>query len=243
MIRITKVNQNKFMVERDWKPDKEKHMYTRIKICCISSVEEAGLAIRYGANAIGLVGPMPSGPGPIEIPLIREISESVPPAVSTFLLTCETDAKGIIDIYKKTHTHVLQLVDAVESMEVYSKVKDAIPHVKLVQVIHITGPESLGEALIIAPHVDALLLDSGNPKLAVKELGGTGRVHDWRISRAIVEECGIPVFLAGGLNPENVKEAIENVKPFGVDICSGLRRDGRLDEALLSKFVHAVRNQ
>ena len=186
---------------------------------------------------------MPSGPGPIAIPLIKEISESVPPAVSTFLLTCEINAKGIIDIYKKTHTHVLQLVDAVENMEVYSKVRDAIPHVKLVQVIHITGPESLSEAHIIAPHVDALLLDSGNPKLAIKELGGTGRVHDWKVSKAIVEECGIPVFLAGGLNPDNVKDAIENVQPFGVDICSGLRRNGLLEEDLLSRFVHAVRNQ
>ena len=214
---------------------------TRIKICCISSIEEAKLAVKYGANALGLVGPMPSGPGPIEIHLIKEIAASVPPGVSTFLLTSETTAKGIIDIYKKTHTQVLQLVDEVENIGVYSKLKEELPHVKIVQVIHVTGPESLSEALIIAPHVDALLLDSGNPKLSVKELGGTGRVHDWSVSKTIVEETGVPVFLAGGLNPGNVREAIDTVKPFGVDVCSGLRRDGKLDEDLLHEFVIAVK--
>jgi|SRR5687768_1008072 len=213
----------------------------RIKVCCISSIEEAQLATKYGANAIGLVGPMPSGPGPIEIELINEIARSVPPGVSTFLLTCETSAKGIIGIYKRTHTHVLQLVDEVDNMEVYSEVRAELPHVKLVQVIHVTGSESLSEAIILAPHVEAILLDSGNPKLEVKELGGTGRVHDWSISKAIVTECGVPVFLAGGLNPLNVADAIAQVKPFGVDVCSGLRRNGYLDEELLDIFVNAVR--
>ncbi|MEO5907512.1 MAG: phosphoribosylanthranilate isomerase [Saprospiraceae bacterium] len=215
-------------------------MSPRIKICCIASVAEAKVAINHGANAIGLLGPMPSGSGPIEIALIKKIAVAVPPGVSTFLLTCETTAKGIIGIYEKTYVQVLQLVDEVEDMEVYTKVRKAIPHIKLVQVIHVIGPESLSEALIKAPYVDALLLDSGNPKLAVKELGGTGRVHDWSVSKAIVDETDIPIFLAGGLNPENVKEAIEKVRPYGVDVCSGLRRDGRLDENLLIKFVNAV---
>ncbi len=217
-------------------------MNVRIKICCISSKEEAKLAIRFGANAIGLVGPMPSGHGPIEIPLIREIAMHVPPGVSSFLLTSETTAEGIIDIYNKTHTQVLQLVDTVENMEVYTRVREAIPHVRLVQVIHVTGPESLAEALTIAPHVDGLLLDSGNPKLTIKELGGTGRVHDWSVSRAIVEQSGVPVFLAGGLKPENVREAIEKVHPFGVDVCSGLRIGGRLNAGLVKRFVFEVRD-
>ena len=212
----------------------------RIKVCCISSIEEAQLATKYGANAIGLVGPMPSGPGPIEIELINEIARSVPPGVSTFLLTCETSAKGIIGIYKRTHTHVLQLVDEVDNMEVYSEVRAELPHVKLVQVIHVTGSESLSEAIILAPHVEAILLDSGNPKLEVKELGGTGRVHDWSISKAIVTECGVPVFLAGGLNPTNVVDAIAQVRPYGVDVCSGLRRMDSLDETLLARFINAV---
>ncbi len=217
-------------------------VHTRIKICCISSIEEAKLATHYGANALGLVGPMPSGPGPIEVSLIKKIASTVPPGVSTFLLTSETTAEGILAIYRQTLTQVLQLVDEVENIDVYSILKEEIPHVKIVQVIHVTGAESLREALHIAPFVDCLLLDSGNPKLSVKELGGTGRVHDWTVSKAIVEQCGKPVFLAGGLNPGNVRDAIEKVHPYGVDICSGLREDGRLNENLLKNFIAEVRN-
>ena len=217
-------------------------MVTRIKICCISSPTEAELAVRYGANALGLVGPMPSGPGPIEIPLIHQIAKLIPPGVSSFLLTSETTTKGIIDLYHRTHPQVLQLVDEVESMQVYTDLRREIPQVKLVQVIHVTGPESLDEANIVAPHVDALLLDSGNPKLAIKELGGTGRVHNWDISKAIVDDVDIPVFLAGGLNPQNVIEAIEKVNPYGVDICSGLRVNGKLNEELLATFITNVRS-
>ncbi len=216
-------------------------MMTRIKVCCISNFEEAKLAMKYGANALGLLGPMPSGPGPISVSLIKEIAQNIHPGVSTFLLTSETTTEGIINMYKQTHTQVLQLVDEVENENVYLKLREELPHVKLVQVIHVTGEESLDEALRLAPYTDALLLDSGNPKLAVKELGGTGRVHDWKVSRTIVEQCGKPVFLAGGLNPSNVREAIDHVNPFGVDICSGLRLNGKLDEELVERFVNNVR--
>ncbi len=124
----------------------------------------------------------------------------------------------------------------------YAEFREALPHVKLVQVIHVIGSESMDEALTIAPHVDGLLLDSGNPNLAVKELGGTGRVHDWSVSKAIVEKAGVPVYLAGGLHPENVKEAIKIVNPFGVDICSKLRRNDKLQEDLVKEIVLAVRS-
>jgi phosphoribosylanthranilate isomerase len=99
---------------------------------------------------------------------------------------------------------------------------------------------SLEEARAAAPEVDALLLDSGRPDLPVKELGGTGRVHDWQTSRAIRDAVDVPVFLAGGLHPGNVAGAIATVRPFGVDLCSGIRVDGRLDAGLLSSFMRAV---
>jgi phosphoribosylanthranilate isomerase len=92
----------------------------------------------------------------------------------------------------------------------------------------------------LAEHVDAILLDSGNPKLAVKELGGTGRRHDWKLSRRIAETCGKPVFLAGGLNAENVREAIESVQPFGVDLCSSVRTNGKLDLQKLESLFRSV---
>jgi phosphoribosylanthranilate isomerase len=214
-------------------------MPTRLKVCCIASREEAALAIRHGASAVGLVSAMPSGPGPIDEALIAEIAASVPPPVATFLLTCATDAEAVVAQVRRCRTSTIQLVDAVEPA-VYDSLRLALPGVKLVQVIHVQDEGSLAEAQAAATRVDALLLDSGNPKLAVKELGGTGRAHDWRLSRRIVETAGIPVFLAGGLNPGNVREAVAAVRPFGIDVCSGLRSDGRLDERKLAPFAAAV---
>lgn len=214
-------------------------MTPRVKICCISSLEEARLAVQFGASALGLVGQMPSGPGVISDELIFEIARNVPPPIGTFLLTSETDARAIIQHQKKVSTNTVQIVDALES-GTYAEIRHALGGVKLVQVIHVTGEECLDEAQRIAPEVDAILLDSGNPNLAVKELGGTGRTHNWALSRRIVESVSVPVFLAGGLKPENVQEAIGAVQPFGLDLCSGVRTEGKLDSFKLAKFFEMV---
>lgn len=210
-------------------------MKPRVKICCISSVAEAAIAVRHGAAAVGLVSAMPSGPGVIAEEAIAAIAPTVPPGVATFLLTSQRDATSIITQQQRCRTNTIQLCDSIEP-DCYSKLRNALPGIALVQVIHVTGPESVEEAVSIAPNVDAILLDSGNQKLAVKELGGTGRQHDWRISRQIVEAVRIPVYLAGGLNPDNVAEAIAQVRPFGLDICSGLRTAGQLDETKVRRF-------
>lgn len=213
----------------------------RIKICCISSVEEARTAIAFGASALGLVGHMPSGPGVIADELIVEIARQAPPPVATFLLTSETGAQAIIRHQQRVKTNTVQIVDALEA-GTYAEIREALTGIKIVQVIHVTGEESIDEAQRIAPQVDALLLDSGNPNLAVKELGGTGRTHNWSLSRRIVDSVPVPVFLAGGLRPENVREAIETVQPFGLDLCSGVRTGGRLDPEKLERFFSAVRS-
>ncbi len=211
----------------------------RIKICCISSLEEARTAIRHGASALGLVSAMPSGPGPISEELIREIARRVPPPIATFLLTSSQDADEIIDQQRYCRTNTLQLVDRLTSGS-YQDLRRALPGIALVQVIHVTSEASVDEALALAPHVDALLLDSGNPTLAVKELGGTGRTHDWDLSRRICAQAGVPVFLAGGLKPDNVAEALQRVRPFGLDLCSGVRTDGHLDADKLARFFAQV---
>jgi phosphoribosylanthranilate isomerase len=211
----------------------------KIKICCISSIEEAQLAIRYGADALGLVGPMPSGPGTLTDDAIAEIVPIIPPPVASFLLTSETKAEAIIAHHKKAHTNTLQLVDAL-SEGTYADIRAALPAVKLVQVIHVIDEGSVEEAVRLSESVDALLLDSGNPHLKIKELGGTGRTHDWSLSRRIVAQAQAPVFLAGGLNAQNVRQAIEEVQPFGIDLCSGVRTDGQLDEAKLAAFMRSV---
>jgi phosphoribosylanthranilate isomerase len=212
----------------------------RVKICCIGSPDEAALAVASGASAIGLVSRMPSGPGPISESLIRDIAESVPPAVATFLLTCETTAPPIIAQQRYCRTNTLQLVDEV-AMGVYDELRDALPGISLVQVIHVRDEDSLREAVSVSGKVDAILLDSGQPTLAIKELGGTGRTHDWAVSRRIRDEVDVPVFLAGGLNADNVRKGIDQVAPFGVDVCSGLRTNGRLDETKVTNFMVAVR--
>lgn len=213
----------------------------RVKICCIKSHEEARIAIRHGASALGFVSAMPSGPGPISEELIAEIVAHVPPPIATFLLTCRQDAASIIDQQRRTRVNTIQMVDSVAPLEL-RELRHTLPGVRLVQVIHVEGADSIEKAAAVAPYVDAILLDSGKPGAAVKEFGGTGRVHDWAISRQIRAAVPVPVFLAGGLKPDNVREAIEQVGPFGLDLCTGVRTNGNLDEAKLSAFFQAVRS-
>jgi phosphoribosylanthranilate isomerase len=215
-------------------------MTIAIKICCISSLAEMRLAVESGATALGFVSKMPSGPGPIDETLIASIVPHVPAGIATFLLTSETTAAPIIEQQRRTGVNTLQLVDAVEP-GTYEALRAALPDVSIVQVIHVSDRESVEEAVRASTAVDALLLDSGNPRLAVKELGGTGRVHDWMLSREICSRVEVPVYLAGGLNTSNVAEAIGIVRPFGVDICSGVRSAGSLDRDKLAAYVGIVR--
>jgi phosphoribosylanthranilate isomerase len=216
-----------------------KSMKTRIKICCISSVEEARMAMTYGADALGLVGKMPSGPGPIPDELIASIAKVVYPPIATFLLTSEQSSATIIDHVKRTGVSTVQIVDELTEGS-YQHIKNELPHIRIVQVIHVTGEESIHQALQVHDHIHAILLDSGNPKASIKTLGGTGNIHNWNISRELVKAVKVPVFLAGGLNATNVKEAISIVEPFAVDICSGVRTEGKLDAAKLKAFILAV---
>lgn len=197
------------------------------------------MAIEHGASAIGLVSAMPSGPGPIPEELIAEIAATVPPGVSSFLLTCRQDAASIIDQQRRLRVNTIQICDRLAGGS-HEELREALPGVSLVQVVHVTGPESVDEAIAVAPHVDAVLLDSGNQSLAIKELGGTGRTHDWTLSRRIREAIDVPLFLAGGLNPRNVATAIREVQPFGIDVCSGLRTNGALDRQKLEAFFNSV---
>jgi len=214
-------------------------MVPKIKICCISSIEEANLAIAKGAAALGLVAKMPSGPGIISDELIYTIAKAVPISIDTFMLTSETSAEAIIKHHKKTNTSTIQIVDAL-SEGTYEQIKNALPSIKIVQVIHVLNEASIEEALRISEQVDALLLDSGNPNLQTKELGGTGRVHNWNLSRKIVEQSKRPVYLAGGINPMNIKQAIEEVKPYGIDLCSGVRTNKLLDPIKLEQLFNAI---
>lgn len=216
-------------------------MRTRVKVCCISSPEEARLAIACGADALGLVGDMPSGPGIIDDRLAREIAAAVPPPVASFLLTSRDRAADIVDHVRQCGVNTVQIVRHVDPAE-YPAIIRTLPHVRRVQVIHVEDESALALMDDYLPHVHAFLLDSGRPGEAVAELGGTGRTHNWSVSARFVRASSRPVFLAGGLTPDNVGGAIREVRPYGLDLCSGVRSNGLLDAAKLTAFFAAVRS-
>jgi phosphoribosylanthranilate isomerase len=212
----------------------------RLKVCCIQDEHEARLALRHGAHALGLVSAMPSGPGPIDEAQIAAIVRAVRGSAETFLLTALSDADAIAAQHARCGTTTIQLVDHVEPRE-RARLRALLPGVAIVQVVHVAGPGAEDDARAAEGHADAILLDSGDTRQAVKELGGTGRVHDWVVSARIVASSRMPVWLAGGLRARNVAEAVARVRPHGVDLCSGVRTDGRLDAEQLAEFARALR--
>lgn len=214
-------------------------MRTRVKICCIACAEEAALAVSAGADAIGLVAAMPSGPGPIPEDRIAAIVAATPPPVQPILLTALEDADAIADQAARLGVTTVQLVRHVDPAA-YVALRRRAPSLRTLQVIHVEDEGALDLIAPYAPHVGAFLLDSGAPGAAVAELGGTGRVHDWAVSAAFVALSPRPVILAGGLGPHNAAEAIRRVRPYGLDLCSGLRPAGTLDGALLAAFMAQV---
>lgn len=215
-------------------------MRVRLKVCGIQDADEIALAARHGAHLIGLVADMPSGGGLLPDATIGALAPRVPPGLTSVLLTSRTDVDAVVAQHAVCRTSAIQLVDELERGSL-ADLRAALPGIVLIQVVHVRGETDLRRAREVAPDADALLLDSGRPELARKELGGTGRVHDWRLSRAIVESVERPVFLAGGLTPENVAAAVEAVRPWGVDVYSGLRdAGGRLVESRLAAFAAAL---
>lgn len=214
----------------------------QLKVCCIATVAEAELALAHGADAIGLVSAMPSGPGPIPDADIAVIARATAMRARRFLLTSRTTADEIAAHVRGAGTDTVQLVDT-PSEQVLRDLRRMTADIALVPVIHVRGADAIAQAQALAPLADAPLLDSGNPGGAVRELGGTGRTHDWDVSAALVRAVApCPVFLAGGLRADNVAEAVRTVRPSGVDLCSGVRTGGRLDAAKLAAFVAALRS-
>ena len=193
-----------------------------IKICCIQNDTEVEMAAAAGATHVGLVAAMPSGPGPIAADRIAEIVGAVPTGVTAVLLTAHTDADSIIEHARTTGVTAVQIVGEVPS-DVRLSIKAAAGSIDILQVVHVGGPEALEQAQPAAVGSDFVLLDSGRPSALVPELGGTGRTHDWAVSAQIVSRLDVPVFLAGGLGPENIAEVIRTVRPTGVGLCSGIR--------------------
>ncbi|MEM6454595.1 MAG: phosphoribosylanthranilate isomerase [Acidobacteriota bacterium] len=220
-------------------PDAPQHV--RIKVCCIADTDEAARAIAAGVDAIGLVSAMPSGPGVIDEATIANVARTTPPGVASFLLTRETAVASIVAQQRRCGAGVVQLCGGLDDPAALARLHREAPGIAFVPVVHVDGMAAFDEARrYVDAGARALLIDSGSKKGAVPRLGGTGEIHDWRITRRIRDDAGAPIYLAGGLNPANVADAIRAVRPFGVDVCSGLRVDGRLDDGRLGAFVRAV---
>ncbi len=218
-------------------------MMLPFKVCCMLSPAEADLAIAAGALAVGLVGEMPNGPGLLTDDAIRTIADHVSARhgnkIWTTLLTSRTTGDAIADHIADTGVNSVQIVDD-PAPGAYGGIRRAHPDIRIIQVIHVEGQSAVEAARHAAEEADFILLDSGKPSAPVRTFGGTGDVHDWSISRKIVEVLDKPVFLAGGLGPENIMDAVAAVRPHGVDICSGLRDKSRayaLVEAKLNAFA------
>ena len=210
----------------------------RVKICGISSVEDARAAAAAGADAVGcLVGLQHPSPDGVDAAAAGVIFAALPPFVARVLVTHRTTVEEVAALAAEAHPTVVQLHGPFP-LETIPLLRAALPHVAIVKNVHVEGEESLDAAREAGGVADAVLLDSKTKD----RIGGTGTTHDWTISARIVREVATPIILAGGLNPENVAEAIARVNPWAVDVNSGTRGpDGRKSHFRIRAFVAAAK--
>lgn len=205
----------------------------RVKICGIQSQEDMSTALQAGADALGfLVGITHVAEDKIGLEEAKYLIEQLPPFVSSVAVTHLQQTDEIVDIVRTIRCTTVQVHNDVE-VSVLQQIRAKLPHVKIIKAVHVTGQEALDYAREMASYVDALLLDSRTSD----RLGGTGLTHDWNISRQIVEQGPVPVILAGGLTPSNVGDAVQSVRPFGVDVNSGVEIAGKKDPHKCREFV------
>jgi phosphoribosylanthranilate isomerase len=205
-----------------------------IKICGLRSYEEARLALDCGATAFGfLVGLSYATADQISPENAAGIIGKLPENADTVIVTHQTDPEKAAALARITGGHTLQVHGDMPPAGV-RKLAALAPDLRLIKAVHVSGPESIEAAAAYAGIAHALLLDTRT----VDRLGGTGRTHDWSISARIVAAVPVPVYLAGGLTPENISDAIERVRPAGVDVNSGVKDSaGEKDAEKVSLFV------
>ncbi len=210
----------------------------RVKICGTRNVEEARMIVASGADALGfLIGLVEPNPDQIAPEEAAEIIAQLPPSVSSVLVTQQTDPQVVADLCCCARASAVQLHGGFAPEQI-PELRRQVPSVTMIQVVHVAGPDSKMAALHAANFADAILLDSPRHGGA----GGTGKTHDWNLSREIVRACSKPVILAGGLTPENVELAIRTVGPSAVDVHSGVEDgQGNKSKEKLVRFVTRAR--
>ena len=211
----------------------------RVKICGVTTPADAALAARLGADAIGvLVGLLHPSEDELDPERAAGIVAALPPFVVGTLVTHRTELDELRRLCRLVRPHVVQLHGGIPRDDV-SALRREFPTVRLVGCVHVDGERTLEDARRAAAHVDAILLDT---KTATR-IGGTGVTHDWSISRRVREALPTtPIILAGGLTPDNVARAIGVVRPYAVDVNSGVSaRRGVKSAELIEGFISAVR--
>lgn len=208
----------------------------RAKICGINTWDNAKVALDCGADALGfLVGITHLAEDKIEVEDAKKIIDKLPPFVSTVAVTHLQDIHKIIDMCRYLGVTTLQIHDYIHPEEV-AYCRKELPGVKIIKAVHVIDGDKIGTiemAHSFEKVADALLLDSRT----AERLGGTGKTHDWNISREIVDEMNVPVMLAGGLTDKNVYDAVMKVRPYAVDVNSGVEVDGNKDWEKVSGFI------
>ncbi|MFN8558227.1 MAG: phosphoribosylanthranilate isomerase [Dehalococcoidia bacterium] len=212
----------------------------RVQIAGISNLEDALAVERAGADAIGFTLGLPTGPhNGLDEHGARAIIRALPPLIVPLLITYLVTAAEVVPLCRYLGVSTVQLHAPADPAEI-AAMRAGLPGLKVILAVHVTGEEAVAEAVRVAPHADALILDTYDP--ATGRHGATGRTHDWAISRRIVEASPAPVILAGGLTPENVGAAVRQVRPWAVDVHTGVERpDGATDHARVAAFVRAAR--
>ncbi len=209
---------------------------TYVKICGIRRLEDALAAVSYGADAVGvLVGQQHHSPDFLAPSAAAAIVAALPPPITSVMVTHLAEPDEIVALARSVGVTAIQLHGETSPAQA-AEVKSRLPSIKTFKAIHVVDHQSIDAARQYAGTVDAIVLDTVN--VATDQVGGTGRTHDWSISRQIVERLAVPVVLAGGLHPDNVGEAIRQVRPYGVDVNSGTKGpDGFKDHAALKRFI------
>jgi phosphoribosylanthranilate isomerase len=218
----------------------DKCMSVRVQIAGVSSLDEALAAEQAGADALGFTVRLPTGvhDGLTEA-AARGIVAALPPFIATVAITYVDTAREAVDLCRYLGVSALQLHGPFPSQEL-PLIRAALPHLKLIRAVHVTGPEALAQARALERRVDAIILDTYDA--ASGRHGATGKTHDWTISRQIVAQVRAPVMLAGGLTPDNVAAAIDAVHPWAVDVHTGVENpDGTRNLATLRLFIQRAK--
>lgn len=217
-----------------------------IQIYTIQTVAEANAVAALGIDRIGLTPADRGLPGEISVALAATITDAVRGRATVSALTVDVDLDVIAAMVRSVRPDVLHLCGppGVVSPEMVAVLKRRLTGVQIMQAIAVVDDQSIADALDYSAVVDCLILDSVAPD--IEGVGAAGVVHDWTVSRRIVEQVSIPVILAGGLSVDNVAAAVTAVGPWGVDSLTHTNRplpDGRFEKdlELVADFAAAAR--